>query len=102
MQLKENGPLRFRCHTGHAYSLESLLAEFTERAEDTLWNAIRALEETEMLLMRMARCVADHHHPEMAATLKTKAEEWKHRATLVREAVMTSSPVPASDGAASM
>src|ERR1700749_2907719 len=28
LQLKEGGSMRFRCHTGHAYSVDSLLAEF--------------------------------------------------------------------------
>jgi two-component system chemotaxis response regulator CheB len=30
-QVKERGVMRFRCHTGHAYTLESLLAESSRR-----------------------------------------------------------------------
>ena len=30
LQLKENGRTRYRCHTGHAYSADSLLSEVTE------------------------------------------------------------------------
>ena len=37
--------MRFRCHTGHAYSAESLLAAINERVEDALWNAVRAIDE---------------------------------------------------------
>jgi two-component system chemotaxis response regulator CheB len=33
LQLKEGSNLRFRCHTGHAYSLEALLADFSERTD---------------------------------------------------------------------
>src|SRR4051812_19843881 len=51
LQLKEGDNLRFRCHTGHAYSVDSLLAEFTEKTEESLWSAIRALEEG-VILMR--------------------------------------------------
>ena len=42
LQLKEGSNLRFRCHTGHAYSLEALPADFTERTEESLWSAIRS------------------------------------------------------------
>ena len=30
LQMKEGGSMRFRCHTGHAYSIESLLADGEE------------------------------------------------------------------------
>src|ERR671913_6252 len=34
---------RFRCHTGHAFSNASLLAELTESVEVSLWNSMRAI-----------------------------------------------------------
>ncbi|KGQ19315.1 Chemotaxis response regulator protein-glutamate methylesterase CheB [Lysobacter dokdonensis DS-58] len=43
-------PPRYRCHTGHAYSLQSLLHAQAARAEDALWKALRVLEEREYLL----------------------------------------------------
>jgi two-component system chemotaxis response regulator CheB len=46
--------LRFRCHTGHAFTADSLLAALSERVEDALWNSIRAMEETAMLLGHLA------------------------------------------------
>jgi two-component system chemotaxis response regulator CheB len=88
LQLKEGSHLRFRCHTGHAYSLEALLAEFTERMEEGLWNAIRSLEETVLLLRRMARRVAEHGHGPAAEALERQAREAQQRADLVRQAVM--------------
>jgi two-component system chemotaxis response regulator CheB len=46
---------RFRCRVGHAYSAENLVAEQSDAAEDTLWAALRALEENATLARRMAR-----------------------------------------------
>ena len=43
-------PPRFRCHTGHAYSIGSLELEMTNHIEASLWNAIRSLEEFAILL----------------------------------------------------
>lgn len=42
LQMKEGTLFRFRCHTGHAYSVESLLSDITEKMDDALWNSIRA------------------------------------------------------------
>jgi len=58
LQLKGEGPIRFRCHTGHAYSIESLLAEVDEKIDDALWNAIRALEEAVLLWERATPLLA--------------------------------------------
>lgn len=88
LQLKEGNNVRFRCHTGHAYSLEALLAEFSERTEETLWNAIRSMEETVLLLRRTATQLAEHGHDQAAAALEQKMREAQQRADLVRQAVM--------------
>lgn len=54
LQLLEERRPRFRCHTGHAYSIESLLAGINEGIEDALLNAIRTLEEGSRYLRHMA------------------------------------------------
>jgi two-component system, chemotaxis family, protein-glutamate methylesterase/glutaminase len=44
---------RFRCRVGHAYTAENLVAQQDEAAEDTLWAALRSLEENVTLARRM-------------------------------------------------
>lgn len=87
LQMKDGAPLRFRCHTGHAYTVESLLAEQSEGIEDSLWNAIRALEER-VLLLRQAADHAREAHLEDEPSLRDLADEAQRRADLVRKAVM--------------
>jgi two-component system chemotaxis response regulator CheB len=89
LQLKEGGAMRFRCHTGHAYSVDSLLAEFTEKTEETLWSAIRAIEEGVLLMRELARHVGERHDGTDAEALLTKADESQRRAELVRTVVMS-------------
>lgn len=49
------GPLQqFRCHVGHTFTLQSVLAEQTEETERALWAAVRALEESAALATRVA------------------------------------------------
>lgn len=47
--------MRFRCHTGHAYTAAFLLAEQTNKIEETMWTALRMFEERKNLLTVMAR-----------------------------------------------
>ena len=53
-ELDDKRPLRFRCHTGHAYSMLSLAARQEEIADQALWSALRAMQEKEAGLRRMA------------------------------------------------
>ncbi len=94
LQIKEGKNVRFRCHTGHGYSVASLLAEFGEQTEDTLWNAVRAIEENILLLRRMAEQLKSHGHETAAAALERKAEDAHARAQLVRAAVLKPDAVP--------
>jgi two-component system, chemotaxis family, protein-glutamate methylesterase/glutaminase len=51
----QNGNLtRYRCHTGHAFSPESLLAEQSDAIEQALYSALRALQEKGVALRRLA------------------------------------------------
>lgn len=53
-ELSGGRPLRYRCHTGHAFSGLSLAGAQAQAAEDTLRGGVRALQEREMLLRRLA------------------------------------------------
>lgn len=89
LQLKEGSLIRFRCHTGHAYSLNSLLAEVTQSIEETLWDGIRTIEASEMLMNHMAEHLHQVNEHEAADLLLQKAQQAKRRANLVRRAVMS-------------
>lgn len=86
--ITDGNRLRFRCHTGHAFSADSLLAALTENIEDGLWNAIRGVEESIMLLNHIGDHFAEVNHTKLAALYFQKAKEAQHRAQLVRRAVL--------------
>ena len=53
-QLNEGQVLRFRCHTGHAFTAEALADSSQRQLEESLWVALRMLEERKTLLTNMA------------------------------------------------
>jgi len=46
--------IRYRCHTGHAYTAAALMAEQTNKIEETMWVALRMFEERKNLLTTVA------------------------------------------------
>jgi hypothetical protein len=53
VEIEEGSILRFRCHTGHAFSLKTLLADVNAAIDTGLWDTLRAVEERILLLNRM-------------------------------------------------
>ncbi len=53
-QVEEDDNMRFRCHTGHAYTAAALLADQTKKIEETMWTALRMFEERKNLLTEIA------------------------------------------------
>ena len=86
LQMKEGTLFRFRCHTGHAYSVESLLADITEKMDDALWNSIRAFEEGELFMRHMAEHLDHGENTPSAESFLKRADDTKRRANLMRQA----------------
>ncbi|MGE5640061.1 MAG: chemotaxis protein CheB [Clostridia bacterium] len=86
--LREGRLVRFRCHTGHAYSAGTLLDSVTEQVEDQLWAAVRALDETTMLLNEMGEALAKEGDVSGAEQCFDKAREAHERALPIREAAI--------------
>jgi two-component system chemotaxis response regulator CheB len=54
-EIDEDGQLRYVCHVGHAYSMASLSEEQGRGLENTLWSAVRSLEERADMHRRVGR-----------------------------------------------
>lgn len=72
VQIEEGPVVRFRCHTGHAFSLQTLLAEVSESIDKGLWDAIRSIEERVLLLRQMGELAPDQRD---AASLNKLADD---------------------------
>ena len=87
-QIEEGRVLRFRCHTGHAYSPRSLLAEVNGTVDGTLWATIRAIEERILILRQLAALAEEAGHHDEAARLLGKADESEQKCKPLRDLVL--------------
>lgn len=83
----EEGVRRFRCRTGHQFSLETLLKEQSESVEAAMWSALRALEERAAMLRRLAQRMTSHGNRRLAARYARAAEDTVQHALTLREAL---------------
>jgi len=88
MKLKDGKRMRFRCHTGHAYSADSLLASVTEIIEESMWDTIRGIEESIMLLNQLGEHFSEEGNSTMAMLYFQKAREAEDRTQIIRQAIM--------------
>jgi two-component system chemotaxis response regulator CheB len=84
LQMKADGPLRFRCHTGHAYTVGSLIAELENGIEAAAWTTIRAFDEAGMLLDHLARHLRERHDSSDADRLMERGQDLRERARAMR------------------
>ena len=87
LRLKGSQPMRFRCHTGHAYSATSLVAAVNEAIEDALWTSVRALEEGGRLMGHIAEHLRAEPSSGEASHYDEQADEAHRQSESVRDVV---------------
>ena len=89
LRMKEEGLVRFRCHTGHAYTLESLLAELDESVEDAIWNALRCVQEQKLLMRHLSDHLASVKEIGAAEHVLTKAQQASRRSEVLNSLLIS-------------
>ncbi|BAY12549.1 chemotaxis protein CheB [Calothrix sp. NIES-2098] len=84
-EIEEGKMLHFKCHTGHAFGAETLMALQSEVFEEALWSAVRALQEKAMLSERMASRMRYRNLELAAQQMEQEAEAAKQRSLIIRE-----------------
>lgn len=86
-EIGQKGPIRYRCHTGHAFTAKVLETLQGSAVEDAIWGAIRALREQERLFSKM--CETERHagQHERAADYEAKAKQAKAHSQSLRDLI---------------
>ena len=93
-ELQDGALTRYRCHTGHAFSPESLLAEQSDAVEGALYSALRALQEKGVALRRLAAHYANL--PDLQRDYAQRAEQADRSADSIRT-LLGGAKAPPSD-----
>jgi two-component system, chemotaxis family, protein-glutamate methylesterase/glutaminase len=76
--------ITYRCHVGHGYTAEGLMAAQSRALEEALWTGLRALEETAEMRRRMARRSRAGRFDEIARRYEEDAALAEERANIIR------------------
>lgn len=87
VRIDEGATVRFRCHTGHAFSADALLSSISGAVEETLWQVMNRIEETNILLNNLGNHFADEGRNRLAELYFSKAGEAAKKAHAIHEAV---------------
>jgi two-component system chemotaxis response regulator CheB len=88
-EIRQSGPMRYRCHTGHAFTAKVLEALQSNTVEDAIWGAIRALHEQERLFSRMSEKAMQSGHNDCIAEYQAKAAQAQAHAQALRDVIAT-------------
>jgi two-component system chemotaxis response regulator CheB len=99
-EIRNARPLRYRCHTGHAFTGKMLAALQGGEVEEAMWAAVRALHEQEQLYRQLyqktpvARKGA-HDKSDPRNEYLLKADQAREQAELLRDLIATRADVAA-------
>jgi two-component system, chemotaxis family, protein-glutamate methylesterase/glutaminase len=83
-EVADDGPLRFRCRVGHAYTADSVINGQAESVETALGTALRALQERAQLTDRLAARVGSAGAERSRKRFEAIAEEARGQAETIR------------------
>jgi two-component system chemotaxis response regulator CheB len=88
-QVDDAGLVRFRCHVGHAYEGEALLAEQGEALEAALWTSVRTFREKAVLTRQMATNERSKGNETVAAKFEEQSAQAAEYADLIIKHVLS-------------
>jgi two-component system chemotaxis response regulator CheB len=86
VRIKEGKNSRYRCHTGHGFSEDTLLENIMRTTGESIWQVARGLQEGQMLLEHMGQHMHEAGELDRAEKLLAKAHDLGRRATRFAEA----------------
>ncbi|MDX1546298.1 MAG: chemotaxis protein CheB [Rhodothermales bacterium] len=83
-EIEQDGLPRYRCHVGHSLTAHTLLATQGEEIEQSLWIALRTLEEKARMQERLVRWEREAGRGSAAGSFESRAAETRAHAERLR------------------
>ena len=87
-ELRDGEMLRFRCRVGHAYTTETLTTGQALMVEQSLWSALRALEEQAAVKRRLGERARRRGNDATADQFERRSKDLEQHAQRVRDLLM--------------
>ncbi|HEX9442616.1 MAG TPA: chemotaxis protein CheB, partial [Candidatus Binatia bacterium] len=81
-------PMRFRCHTGHSFTAGPFFAEQTAYLEQTLWSAVKTLEEKVTFARQLAARMRERGENDAAKKYDAYAAQVDREVGQVRDLIL--------------
>jgi len=90
--------LRYRCHVGHAFTAETMLAAQATQAEELMWSLMRAHQERAALARRLAERERAQNRPDLALHFQARACGYEEDATVIQNLLRNPASVMEDSG----
>jgi two-component system, chemotaxis family, protein-glutamate methylesterase/glutaminase len=87
-EINESARIRFRCHTGHAYSVLTLLSDIDRCIDQSLWHALRSIEERALLLAKLQTEAENGNKREEASKAAQALQDTRKRGDILRQLLL--------------
>ena len=87
-EIQDDHLLRYRCHVGHAFSVEALNEGQSQMLEVALWS-VRALEEQMILAKRIVERSRKSKHDRAAQMFEKRAREAEEHSSVIRKLLLS-------------
>jgi two-component system chemotaxis response regulator CheB len=91
-ETRELGVRQYKCHVGHRFNADTLVAMLDGQADSVLWTAVRALQEKALLRRRMHAGATTRTLSELSARWLQEAQEAERQAEQIRQLIERSGP----------
>jgi two-component system chemotaxis response regulator CheB len=98
-ELQKGEVVRYRCHVGHSFTDEAMLAAQAARLESSLWSAIRTLKEKAELARRLSTRMEARGMRRTARRFERAAAAAEHDSESIRQLLLNGSADDPGEGA---
>ncbi|TPJ76337.1 chemotaxis protein CheB [Mesorhizobium sp. B2-6-2] len=82
-EIEDGDMLRYRCHTGHAFTTDAVMEMQAVEAEEILWSLLRSHQQRATFATRMAERERAKRRSELAAEMGRRAKEYEADAAVI-------------------
>jgi two-component system, chemotaxis family, protein-glutamate methylesterase/glutaminase len=82
-EIEDGDMLRYRCHTGHAFTSDAMLEAQSTEADQILWSLLRAHQQRAEFARRMADRETDSDRLGLATKLRERSKEYEADAEVI-------------------